>query len=52
VYNLSPFTPPAFYGVEIDMLSLGDADAILVTEWSGNHVFRVLIDGGTADDAK
>ena len=34
------------------MLSLGDADAILVTEWCGNYVFRVLIDGGTACDAK
>jgi len=51
MYNLTPFTP-TYYGLEIDMLSLGDADSILVTEWWGNYVFNVLIDGGTASDAK
>jgi len=53
--NSNPlFIPPirAFNGIEIDMLSLGDADAILVTAWSGTNVWRVLIDGGTASDAK
>jgi len=55
MYNLNPLFnnfKPTFSGVEIDMLSLGDADSILVTEWSGNYVFRVLIDGGTARDTK
>jgi beta-lactamase superfamily II metal-dependent hydrolase len=33
-------------GLEVDMLSLGDADCILVTGWSGNTARRVLIDGG------
>jgi beta-lactamase superfamily II metal-dependent hydrolase len=41
-----------FNGIEIDMLSLGDADSILVTEWYGTSVWRVLIDGGCASDAK
>ena len=41
-----------FNGIEIDMLSLGDADSILVTEWYGTTVWRVLIDGGCASDAK
>lgn len=49
--NLNPFNP-TFSGIEIDMLSLGDADSILVTEWWGNYVFTVLIDGGTVSDAK
>ena len=34
------------------MLSLGDADAILVRGWAGRDAWRVLIDGGTASDAK
>ncbi len=55
MYNLGPtFNSfnPTFNGIEIDMLSLGDADAILVTAWAGTNVWRVLIDGGTASDAK
>jgi beta-lactamase superfamily II metal-dependent hydrolase len=51
MYNLTPFNP-TYQGVEIDMLSLGDADSILVTEWWGNFVCRVLIDGGCGSDAK
>jgi beta-lactamase superfamily II metal-dependent hydrolase len=55
MYNSSPFFnpfTPTFNGIEIDMLSLGDADAILVTAYAGANVWRVLIDGGTASDAK
>ena len=33
-------------GIEIDMLSLGDADCILVTCWKNGEPERVLIDGG------
>jgi beta-lactamase superfamily II metal-dependent hydrolase len=40
-----------YNGVEIDMLSLGDADCILVSFWSGLSVHRVLIDGGNKGDA-
>jgi beta-lactamase superfamily II metal-dependent hydrolase len=38
-------------GIEIDMLSLGDADCILVSFWNGLSVYRVLIDGGNKGDA-
>lgn len=38
----------AFNGIEIDMLSLGDADCILVTSWDNNVPTYVLIDGGYA----
>src|SRR2546429_589422 len=48
MYNFNP----TFNGIEIVMLSLGDADAILVTAWAGTNVWRVLIDGGTANDVK
>jgi beta-lactamase superfamily II metal-dependent hydrolase len=40
-----------FDGIEVDMLSLGDADCILVTHWTNNGPGRVLIDGGCASDA-
>jgi len=40
-----------YNGIEIDMLSLGDADCILVSFWSGLSVHRVLIDGGNKGDA-
>src|SRR5690242_16356841 len=42
-----------FDGLEIDMLSLGDADCILVTQWANSRGWapqRVLIDGGKAED--
>lgn len=39
-------------GIEIDMLSLGDADSILVTKWTGDDAQRVLIDGGNADSSE
>ena len=40
-----------YNGLEIDMLSLGNADCILVSFWSGVSVHRVLIDGGNKGDA-
>jgi len=40
-----------YNGVEIDMLSLGNADCILVPFSSGVSVHRVLIDGGNRGDA-
>jgi len=40
-----------FDGLEIDMLSLGDADCIVVTHWSARlGAQRILIDGGNASD--
>jgi beta-lactamase superfamily II metal-dependent hydrolase len=36
----------SYSGIEIDMMSLGDADSILVTQWTGTEYVRVLIDGG------
>jgi beta-lactamase superfamily II metal-dependent hydrolase len=41
----------AFNGIEIDMLSLGDADSILVTRWNNGVPTYILIDGGYARDA-
>lgn len=40
-----------YSGIEIDMLSVGNADCILVSYWSGLSVQRVLIDGGNKGDA-
>lgn len=41
-----------YNGFEIDMLSLGDADCIVVTEWNPSFgPCRVLIDGGSGGDA-
>jgi len=40
-----------FDGLEIDMLSLGDADSILVTYWAPFGPQRILIDGGAGADA-
>jgi beta-lactamase superfamily II metal-dependent hydrolase len=55
MYDLNPLfnsSNPTFNGIELDMLSLGDADAILVTWRYGTDTWRVLIDGGSANDAK
>jgi len=41
-----------FDGIEIDMLSLGDADCIVVTKWADGGPFRMLIDGGTGDSGE
>jgi beta-lactamase superfamily II metal-dependent hydrolase len=38
-------------GVEIDMLSLGDADSLLVTLWENGRPTYTLIDCGYAKDA-
>ncbi len=40
-----------YNGIEIDMLSLGDADCILVSFWNGTRAYRVLIDAGNKCDA-
>lgn len=39
-------------GIEIDVLSLGDADCIVVTKWESSFPHRVLIDGGSGADAE
>lgn len=39
-----------FDGLEIDMLSVGDADCIIVTAWSSAGASRILVDGGHASD--
>src|ERR1043166_818004 len=41
-----------FNGVEVDMLSVGNADAMLVTRWVDGVATRILIDGGDACDAE
>jgi len=42
-----------FNGFEIDMVSLGDADCLIVTEWNPQWgMGRILIDGGSRSDAK
>jgi beta-lactamase superfamily II metal-dependent hydrolase len=40
----------AYNGIEIDMLSLGDADSLLVTLWENGRPTYILIDGGYAKD--
>jgi len=35
-------------GLEIDMLSVGNADALPITLWHGTYATRVLVDGGNA----
>lgn len=34
-------------GIEVDVLSVGDADCIVVTQWVGSFPHRILIDGGS-----
>jgi hypothetical protein len=41
-----------FNGIEVDMLSLGDADSIIVTKYENGTPHRILIDGGRASDAE
>jgi glyoxylase-like metal-dependent hydrolase (beta-lactamase superfamily II) len=38
-------------GIEVDLLSLGDADCIIVAKWHDNQPHRILIDGGCGGDA-
>jgi beta-lactamase superfamily II metal-dependent hydrolase len=37
-------------GLEIDMLNVGCADAILVTKWMNGVAHRILVDGGNKSD--
>lgn len=39
-------------GIEVDLLSLGDADCIVVTKWQASSPHRILIDGGSGSDAE
>jgi len=41
----------SYNGIEIDMVSLGDADSILVTQWIDGEYVRVLIDAGNKGSA-
>jgi beta-lactamase superfamily II metal-dependent hydrolase len=41
----------SYEGVEVDMLSIGNADSILVTRWKAGVASRILIDGGKAGDS-
>ena len=41
-----------FDGIEVDVLSLGDADCIVVTKWQDSVPHRILIDGGRDGDAE
>jgi beta-lactamase superfamily II metal-dependent hydrolase len=40
-----------FNGIEVDVLSLGDADCVIVTKWYEGLPYRILIDGGCGKDA-
>lgn len=42
----------SYNGLEIDVISLGDADSILVTRWSGTIPTVVLVDGGNSSDGQ
>lgn len=39
-------------GLEIDLLNLGDADSILVTNWFNDNPTRILIDGGNSSHTR
>jgi beta-lactamase superfamily II metal-dependent hydrolase len=40
-----------FDGLEVDVLSVGDADCLLVSVWNGYLSQRILVDGGNGGDA-
>ena len=40
-----------YNGIEIDMMSLGDADSCLFTQWIDGKYVRILIDGGNKGSA-
>ncbi len=42
----------SYNGFEIDMLSIGDADCLLVTKWIEGQPLRVMIDGGYQESAE
>lgn len=39
------------HALEVEMLDLGDADCILVSQWTQNGGYCVLVDGGSGTDA-
>jgi hypothetical protein len=41
-----------FTGIEVDMLSLGDADCIIVTKYENSVPHRIIIDGGSGSSAE
>jgi beta-lactamase superfamily II metal-dependent hydrolase len=41
-----------FNGIEVDVISLGDADSIVVTQWASDFAHRILIDGGSGAHAE
>lgn len=41
-----------YNGLEIDVMSLGDADSILITQWGAFGSFHVLVDGGSKSNAE
>lgn len=41
-----------FNGIELDVLSLGDADSMLITQWVNSFPQRVLVDGGSGADGE
>jgi beta-lactamase superfamily II metal-dependent hydrolase len=43
---------PVFNGIEVDVISIGDADCIVVTQWTNSVAHRILIDGGCAGDVE
>jgi glyoxylase-like metal-dependent hydrolase (beta-lactamase superfamily II) len=50
---LGPVPPfPTYNGIEVDILSIGDADCTIVTRWVNSVPHRVLIDGGSGGDAE
>src|SRR6266566_2023498 len=42
----------SYNGIEVDMLSLGNADSILVTSWTNGAAMRILVDGGKVGDSE
>jgi beta-lactamase superfamily II metal-dependent hydrolase len=42
----------SYDGLEIDLLNLGDADSILVTNWFNSNPTRILIDGGNSSHSQ
>ncbi len=40
-----------YSGLEIDVLSLGDADCSIVTQWNAGYPHRILVDGGCGGHA-
>lgn len=43
--------PVSWNGLEVDMLSIGDADSLIVTYWANGVPCRTLLDGGNKGNA-